>query len=145
VTVVDLPTVTPITQRIVDEAGAGKRVRVVTADVLSDGLAGSFDAAILSSVIQVISRDKARRVLKNVCKVIRPGGVIYIRGDILDDSGVSPPASVMRNLIYLNVYNEGQAYTEREHREWLKEAGFADFERKVLPDGFSIIRAGKTT
>jgi SAM-dependent methyltransferase len=144
-TVVDLPTVTPITQRIVDGAGAGNRVRVVTADVLGDGLAGSFDAAVLSSVIQVISRDKARRVLKNVGKVVRPGGVIYIRGDVLDDSGVSPLASVMRNLIYLNVYDEGQAYTEQEHREWLKEAGFDDFERKILPDGFSIIRAGKPT
>jgi hypothetical protein len=49
----------------------------------------------------------------------------------------------MRNLIYLNVYNEGQAYTEREHKEWLKEAGFEDFERKILPDGFSLIRARK--
>jgi ABC-type multidrug transport system ATPase subunit len=45
--------------------------------------------------------------------------------------------------IYLNTYDEGQGYTEREHREWLKEAGFADFERKVLPDGFSFIRARK--
>jgi hypothetical protein len=24
-------------------------------------------------------------------------------------------------------------------REWLKEAGFEDFERKILPDGFSLI------
>jgi len=144
-TVVDLPTVTPITQRIVEEAGAGDRVRVMTADLLSDSLTGSFDAAVLSSVIQVISPDKARRVLKNVGKVIAPGGVIYIRGDVVDDSGASPVASVMRNLIYLNVYNEGQAYTEREHKEWLKEAGLEAFERRILPDGFSLIRARKST
>ena len=109
-TVADLATVTPITQRVVDEAGAGNRVRVITADILTDNLEGSFDVAVLSSVIQVISPDKARRVLKNVGTVVSPGGVIYIRGDVLDDSGVSPLGSVMRNLIYLNVYNEGQAY-----------------------------------
>lgn len=142
-TVVDLPTVTPITQGIVEEAGASDRVQVMTADVLGDNLKGLFDAAVLSSLIQVISPDKAGRVLKNVGKVIGPGGVIYIRGDVLDDSGVSPLGSVMRNLIYLNIYDEGQAYTEQEHREWLKEAGFEDFERKIIPDGFSLIRARK--
>ena len=144
-TVIDLSMVTPITKRIVEEAGASDRVRVLTADLLTDSLPGSFDAAVLSSVIQVVSRDTARRLLNNVGKVIGPGGVVYIRGDVLDDSGVAPMESVIRNLIYLNVYNEGQAYTEQEHREWLKESGFEDVERKILQDGFSLIRARKTT
>jgi cyclopropane fatty-acyl-phospholipid synthase-like methyltransferase/Arc/MetJ-type ribon-helix-helix transcriptional regulator len=142
-TVVDLPTVTQITQRIVEEAGAGDRVKVMTADVLSDGLTGSYDAAVLSSFIQVISAEKARRALQNVGKVVNPGGAIYIRGDIVEDSGISPMGAVMRNLIYLNIYDEGQAYTEREHQEWLTEAGFENFERKILPDGFSMVRARK--
>ncbi|MBI4527359.1 MAG: methyltransferase [Deltaproteobacteria bacterium] len=142
-TVVDLPKVTPITRRIVQEAGAGERVRVMTADVLTDSLTGSFDAAVLSSIIQVLSADRARQALKNIGKVVKPGGSIYIRGDIVDDSGVSPLGAVMRNLIYLNIYDEGQAYTEQEHRDWLKEAGFEDFERKVLPDEFSLVRAKK--
>ena len=49
----------------------------------------------------------------------------------------------MRNLVYLNIYDEGQAYTESEHRQWLKDAGFDDFERKTLRDGFSVVRARK--
>lgn len=142
-TVVDLPTVTPITQRIVDEAGAGDRVKIMTADILTDGLTGSYDTAVVSSFIQVISAEKARRALRNVGKVVASGGVIYIRGDVVDDSGVSPIGAVMRNLIYLNTYSEGQAYTEKEHKEWLQEAGFEDFERKILPDGFSLMRARK--
>ncbi len=142
-TVVDLPMVASITQRIIEEAGASDRVQVMTADVLSDSLTGSFDAAVLSSLIQVLSPDRARRALKNIGKVINPGGGIYIRGDIVDDSGVSPLGSVMRNLIYLNIYDEGQAYTEQEHWEWLKEAGFEDFERRILPDDFSFVRARK--
>lgn len=144
-TVIDLPAVTPVTQRIVKEAGAGDRVRVITGDIVGGSLAGSFDAAVLSSFLQVISRDKARSALKNVGKVIEPGGMIYIRGDVVDDSGVSPIGAVMRNLVYLNTYDEGQAYTEQEHRDWLKEAGFAEFERRLLPDGFSLISARKLT
>lgn len=140
-TVVELPMVTPITRRIVAEGGAAQRVAIVTADILTDALSGSYDAAVLSSLIQVISAEKARRALKNIGKVLAPGGAIYIRGDVVDDSGVSPIGAVMRNLIYLNTYDEGQAYTEKEHREWLQETGFEDFQRKVLPDGFSLMRA----
>ena len=142
-TVAELPTLAPITRRIIEEAGAIERVQVLSIDVLNESLTGAFDAAVFSSFIQVISRDQARHALRNVGKVITPGGAIYIRGDIVDDSGVSPLGSVMRNLVYLNIYDEGQAYTEREHREWLKEAGFEDFERKILPDGFSLVRARK--
>jgi hypothetical protein len=141
--VVDLPNVTPITQRIVEDAGASDRVKVITADVLVDGLTGSYDAAVLSSFIQVISAEKTRRALKNIGKVVTPGGAIYIRGDVVDDSGISPIEAVMRNLIYLNTYDEGQAYTETEHREWLQEAGFEEFQRKILADGFSLMRARK--
>jgi hypothetical protein len=142
-TVAELSTVTPITRRIVEEAGASGQVQVQNSDVINGSPNGSFDAAVLSSFIQVISRDQARRALQNVGKVVNSGGAIYIRGDMVDDSGTSPLGSVMRNLVYLNIYDEGQAYTEREHREWLMEAGFEQFERKILSDGFSIVRAKK--
>ena len=142
-TVVDLPTVIPFTEQFIDEAGARDRVSVVAADLSKESIAGSFDAAVLSSVIQVLSPHKAHTLLKNVGKVINPDGIIYIRGDVLDDSRVSPMGSVMRNLIYLNLYDEGQAYTEKEHREWLEEAGFDRFDRKILPDEFSLMRARK--
>jgi len=28
------------------------------------------------------------------------------------------------NLVYINVYDEGQAYTEQEHKDWLEESWF---------------------
>ena len=144
-TVVDLPTMTPITQRIVSEAGAADRVQVVTADIVNESLEGSFDVAVLRSFIQVLSADQARRALLNVGEVTKPGGTIYILGRIIDDSRVSPLETVGYNLRFLNSYDEGQAYTEQEHREWLIEAGFQGFERVVLPDGTSIVRARKQT
>jgi ubiquinone/menaquinone biosynthesis C-methylase UbiE len=142
-TVVDLPTVTPITQHYVKEAGAADRVQVMTADVVSGPLTGSFDVAVMSSFIQVLSPDQARRALKNISRVIEAGGVIYIEGSILDDSRLSPPEIVVVNLTYLNMYDEGQAYTESEYKEWLTEAGFVDFKRVILPNSRSIVTARK--
>ena len=49
-TVAELPTVTPITRRIVEEAGASGRVQVQSINILNESPSGAFDAAVLSSV-----------------------------------------------------------------------------------------------
>ena len=143
-TMVDLPTTTPFAQRVVSEAGCADRVQVIAADVVNESLKGSFDVAVLRSFVQVLSADQARRALRNVGQVILPGGTIYILGRVIDDSRITPLETVGYNLRFLNIYDEGQAYTEQEHREWLIEAGFVeDFERLTLSDGSGIMRARK--
>ena len=75
---------------------------------------------------------------------MNPEGEIYIRGyGIIDNSRTSPQNLVGFNLVFINVYDEGKAYTEQEHKEWLEEAGFGGFNRTILPDGGSIIAARK--
>src|SRR6266508_2541070 len=96
-TVVDLPTVTPITQRYIDEAGLAERVHVIPADAVQGPLSGTFDVAVLFRLLQVLSPDQARHVLRNVSQVIEPGGVISIVGQVLDDSRLSPPETVAGN------------------------------------------------
>lgn len=143
-TIVDLPTVTPITQNLVREAGAEDRIQVVAADVIRDTLYGTYDVAVLSAFLQCISADDARLSLHNISRVINPDGAIYIRGlGIIDDSRTSPQDLVGLNLVFINIYDNGQAYTEREHRDWLTEAGFENFERINLPEGGSWITARK--
>jgi 2-hydroxy-4-(methylsulfanyl)butanoate S-methyltransferase len=143
-TVVDLPSVTPITQRLVEEAGAADRVQVVTADVVNGPPPGSYDAAVMKSFVQILGPEDARRALTNVGQVVQPGGVLYIEGSVLEDSRLSPLEMVVGNLQYLNYYHAGAAYTEREHRTWLAQAGFTEgFERLLLPSQRSIIRVRK--
>ncbi len=142
-TVVDLPTVTPITRRYVEAAGLADRVHIMTANVVNDPLTGAFEVAVLSRFIQVLSADQARRALRHVSQVIVPGGMIYIVGQVIDNSRLSPPEPVLSNLFFLNVFDEGQSYTEQEYRDWLTEAGFVGIERVVLPNNTSLISARK--
>jgi 2-polyprenyl-3-methyl-5-hydroxy-6-metoxy-1,4-benzoquinol methylase len=126
-TVVDLPEVTPITEQFVMDADASDRVKVVSADLTRDPIPGMYDVAIISSVIQTLSADEARYVINNVSKVINPGGWLYIfGGGMLENSRLSPKSAVEWNLVYTNTYDNGQSYTEDEHRDWLIEAGFED-------------------
>ena len=142
-TVVDLPTVTPITQRFVDEAGATDRVHVLAANVVNETLPETFDVAVLSSFIQVLTPEEACRALTHVFQALNPGGTVYIRGQVLDNSRVSPSEIVALSLFFINAFRKGAAYTEQEYTDWLTEAGFVDVERTALPDKQSFIRARK--
>ena len=101
-TAIDLPQVAPIAQKIVESEGAADRVRVLAADVLSGPLPGSYDVVILRALLQVLSSEDARLAVKNIGAAINPGGKIYIIGQILDDSRISPPEAVGFNLSLIN-------------------------------------------
>ena len=142
-TVSDLPSVTAITRQFIAEAQATDQVEILAADAVSGTLSGSFDVVVARHLIQVLSVSDSRRLLRNLSAVTRPGGVIHIIGWILDNSRLAPQNTVGFNLVLLNGYDDGQAYTEEEHCEWLSEAGFTDFERAKFPDGASILTAHK--
>src|SRR4029453_11156148 len=101
-TVVELPEVTPITQKIVDEEEGAERVTVLAADAASAPIPGSYDIAVLQRVLQVLSPEDARQVVCNTGAAINPGGTIYIVGQILDDSRTSPISAVAANLTWIN-------------------------------------------
>ncbi len=137
------PSVTPMTQRFIEEADATERVSVLTADVVNAMLPATFDVAVLSNVIQVLAPEEIRRALTHVYQALNPNSVVYIRGVILDNSRLSPPEMVGEGLVFLNTFRQSGAYTEQAYTDWLTEAGFVDIERTVLPNAISIIRARK--
>lgn len=143
-TIVDVSNVTPITQCFVTEAGVSDRVKVITGNIVEAPLDGAFDAVVLKSFIQVLSPRDAQQALKNINATMAPGGVIYILGiGILDNSRISPRGAAITNTIFINIYDEGQAYTEDEYHDWITAAGFVDFKWDTMPDGLGIITAQK--
>lgn len=142
-TIMDLPSVTPIAQEFVDISEASDRIQIVNTDVVQEPIEGSYDVAILRALIQVLGPDQARQALIHVGEAMNPGGHIYIIGAVLDDSRLTPRGTVAFNLLFLNIYDAGEAYTEQEYRDWLDESDFKNVERVLLPDGNSFITAQK--
>ncbi len=142
-TIVDLPTVTPITQQFVNESSARDRLRVLAADVVNEPLVGSYDLVVLKAFTQTLPPDGIRSALKNINEVIEPGGTLYILAHIIDNSRFSPAETAVFNLVFLNIYEDGQAYTVEEYRVWLVEAGFEEVERALLEGGSSLVAARK--
>jgi SAM-dependent methyltransferase len=137
-TIIELPKVAPIAEAMVREAQLTDRVTVLAADILEDPPEGRFGVAVLRNLIQVLGPDAARRALRNVGQVIDQGGWLFI-------VGLAPAEAVYLNLAFLSVYDEGQAYTEQEHRTWLAEAGFTDVDVRYSagPGAASIVSARK--
>jgi SAM-dependent methyltransferase len=136
-TVIDLPSVTPITRQFVTEAEASDRVAVVAADAVRDPLTGSFDVAVAAYFTQVLGAEEVLAVFRNIATILVPGGTLHVMAGVLDNSRLSPIPTVNANLFFLNIYDGGQAYTEQEYHSWLDEAGYVDFKRVAL--GYSSI------
>ena len=142
-TVIDLSTVTPIAQRFLAEAGATDRIQVVSADVVNAPVLGTYDVAVLRALLQVLSPEDAAQALTHIGAALHPGGRLYIVGSILDDGRLSPLGAVGFNLVALNEFDAGRAYTEGEYRTWLTAAGFVEIARVVIAEGASIMTARK--
>lgn len=139
VTIVDLPAIVPTTKQFVARSKAKERIQVEAVDVVAGGINGRYDAAIAQSFIQVLGPADAAQALKNVGQAINPGGRIFVIGSMLDDSRIAPPQPVAFNLVFLNIYEAGEAYTEQQYRDWLTNAGFGNITRTVLADGNSMM------
>jgi SAM-dependent methyltransferase len=144
-TVADLPKVAAISDQFISEAGLSARITTKGVDIIDIPPEGSYDVAVLRALIQVMAPEHAKKVLKNISQVLVPGGYIYIVGCILDNTRLSPTASIAFSLVFLNVYEDGGAYTEKQHHDWLIEAGFTDvsIEHNVMSDGLGVVSARK--
>ncbi|MGD9210964.1 MAG: methyltransferase [Desulfobacteraceae bacterium] len=144
-TVADLPKVVAFSKQFILEAGLSKRITTMGVDLINSEIEGSYDVAVLRALIQVMKPDHAKTVLKNVFQVLEPGGQIYILGCVLDNSRLTPTVSMAFSLVFLNVYEEGGAYTEKQYYDWLKEVGFTDIsiELSGMPDGGGVVSARK--
>lgn len=139
-TVADLPVVAEIAAEAIAERGLADRIKALGCDIVAGPPPGRYDVAVLRAFLQVLGPEAAARVVANVAACIEPGGEIFIIGRTLDDDRLAPLDAVAANVMFLNVYEEGQAYTEGEHRQWLAATGFADVERTPLGGGYSIIK-----
>jgi len=127
-TVVELPRVAAITREFVREAGLEDRIDIVAQSFVDQPLTGAYDLAISRACLQVLSEDQVRRGILHIGEAVRPGGRLIIIGAILDDSRRTPTRAVHYNLLAINIYKDGEAYTVSQYQSWLEEAGFGELE-----------------
>ena len=142
-TVGELSNVAEITRECVGESAVGDRVSVIDVDLIAEVPTGNYDAIVLRSVLQVLSAEEAAKVVENLAASLTSGGELFVVGRMLDDSRLSPLDAVAVNVMFLNVYDHGKAYTESEYKTWMMNAGLQNPTRTELAGGYSIMHAVK--
>ena len=142
-TVAELDNVAPIAERVIAESGLDDRIRVVACDLVSGPPPGDYDAIVMRAFLQVLSREDAASAVAHSVRSLRAGGELFAMSRMLDDSKLEPADAVSANVMFLNIYDAGGAYTESEYREWFSAAGLVDNQRRRLSGGYSIIKGSK--
>lgn len=142
-TIMEHPDTVPVTHRLIAEAGASDRVRVIEADVIDGTLEGEFDAVAMRYFLQMLPEELAKRAVKNAVSILKPGGALYVCDLILDDSRTSPRDIVRVGVVFLNIFDSEEIFAEGDYRRWMSEAGLVDIERVPTPMGQSIMRGVK--
>ena len=145
-TVFELPNIASIAREVIAEAGLTDRISVETADLLTEPLTGDFDVVVAKALFQVMSAKNARTAIRNVGAALSDGGTFHIIGFICDESRLAPKRCVGMNLQFINVFEDGQAYTDVQYKDWLLAAGFTEIVQQPFrfPPGTSLLSARKS-
>lgn len=143
-TVADLPKVVKVAEHFITEAGLSDRIGVAGADLCTDVPGGSYDVVMLRAVIQTLSPAEAQAALIHAGQALSPGGWLYIVGNVMENSHLGPPISMAYSLVFLNSYDDGRAYTEKEYFDMLVRAGFENMRVDYdLIEGLCLVEAQK--
>jgi hypothetical protein len=63
---------------------------------------------------------------------LRPGGRVVIHDFMLKERRIAPRFAALFSLHLLSYTDEGRAYSEKEYRSWLREAGFRETRRAAI-------------
>jgi cyclopropane fatty-acyl-phospholipid synthase-like methyltransferase len=132
-TVLDFPTVTPVAQRYISEAGLADRIGVLPGDALQSAWPGSQDAVLLSYLMSAVAGAAIPRLARLAYDALRPGGQLLVHDFFVDDDRQGPRGAALWFVLFL--FNaDAVSLTPGDLTAALAASGFTDVTvRDVIP------------
>ena len=132
-TVLDFPTVTPVAQRYISEAGLTDRIGVLPGDALQSAWPGGQDAVLLSYLLSAVAGEAIPRLARLAHDALRPGGQVLIHDFFVDDDHQGPRAAAL--WFIANLFNpDAVSLTPGGVTSTLEASGFTNVTvRHVIP------------
>lgn len=140
-TVVDLPTVTPITTQHISRAGLSERVSTRTANALRDPLPTGHDVCLLANLIHYFAPADNRALLANIRAAVEPGSRLLIADFWTDRTHTQPLMAALMAGEFAVHEKDGDVYSVDEGRAWLTETGWRFTSHEPLAGPFSLVTA----
>lgn len=137
--VLDLPTVLPIAQSHIQEAGLAGRIRTRAADLRTNELGEGYDLVLVSAICHMLDPEENRDLVCRCFAALAPKGRIVVQDFILEPDKTAPKLAALFSLNMLVGTPAGSSYSESEYAAWLAEAGFGDVRYLRLPGPSSLM------
>jgi predicted O-methyltransferase YrrM len=129
-TVFDLPHVTPLTRRYLEEAGLSDKIDVAEGDAVTGELPAGYDLVWMSHLLHSNSPAENEALIANGAAALKAGGRLVVQDFVVDEGRIGPPQAVIFALNMLVNTPAGDTYTEAEIRGWMEAAGLGGVERR---------------
>jgi len=125
----DRPTTRPFAEKIIKQFDMASRVSFQDGDFLEDDIDGRYDAAWLSHILHGEGPQNCRNIIRKTVAALEPGGVILIHDFILNRTMDGPLFPALFSLNMLLGTENGQAYSEKQLIDMLRDSGVKQIER----------------
>jgi 2-polyprenyl-3-methyl-5-hydroxy-6-metoxy-1,4-benzoquinol methylase len=144
VTTVDFPEMTPITRQFAEKFGVAARYEYHEGDLRQvDFGHDAYDLVILGHIVHSEGETHGKELLRKSYAALRPGGMLLIGEYVANDARTGPAMPLLFGLNMLLQTEEGNVFTFREYRAWLKAAGFRKVATIPVPPPSTVIVATK--
>lgn len=142
-TVLELPTVCPLTQKYIAKYGFEDRITTLAANMFRDAWPAGHDAILLSNVLHMWDRETCLRLVRRSYEALPPGGRIYLHEMLLNETKDGPLAATGFSLISFTISWQGKQYSATELAGILQEAGFTNIAVTLTSTYYSLMSAMK--
>jgi 2-polyprenyl-3-methyl-5-hydroxy-6-metoxy-1,4-benzoquinol methylase len=144
VTTLDFPEMTPIARGYAEKLGVAGRYKYLEGDLRQvDFGRDTFDLVILGHIIHSEGEEHGKELLRKSYAALRPGGKLLIAEFVPNDARTGPAMPLLFGLNMLLQTEEGNVFTLREYRTWLKAAGYRKVATIPVPPPSTLILATK--
>jgi ubiquinone/menaquinone biosynthesis C-methylase UbiE len=144
VTSLDFPEMTPITRGFAEKLGVAARYEYLEGDLRQvDFGRVTYDLVILGHIVHSEGETHGKELLQKSFAALRPGGGLLIAEYVPNDARTGPAMPLLFGLNMLLQTEEGNVFTLREYRAWLKAAGFRKVTTVPVPPPSTLILAIK--
>ncbi|MCF8068442.1 MAG: SAM-dependent methyltransferase [Desulfobacterales bacterium] len=143
--VYDLPTTKPFAEKTINKFDLSDRIRFNDGNFITKGIEGTYDVAWLSHILHGEGPEDCFNLIQKAVDVLESGGMIVIHEFILNNEMDGPLFPALFSLNMLTGTPSGQAYSERQLGDMLKNAGIKQIHRIAVtsPNDSGIIAGFK--
>ena len=139
-TIFDLPDVTPLSRRFVEENGLASQIDYVSGDMNKDELpSDNYDVIFISAIIHMLSPEQNLALMQKAARASAAGGSVVVQDFVMDEDRVRPPHGAMFALNMLVGTSGGDTYTESEITEWMEASGLHNVRTCATTRGTSLV------